>query len=86
MENLRNSIWGYHKQDVRDLIFEKDIIIDSQRKDIEYMRAENARLSQQNTQKSANNANIIAKKHNNYKNLRAIELEQDHLNLQKELQ
>lgn len=86
MENIRNSIWGYHKQDVRDLIFEKDIIIDSQRKDIEYLRAENARLSRQNTQKSANNANLNAKKHNNYNNLRAIKLEQDHLDLQKELQ
>lgn len=44
MDNIRNSFWGYNKKDVKALIFEKDQIINSQQKDIEYLRSQNNNL------------------------------------------
>ena len=39
MDKIRNSFWGYNKNDVRNLIFEKDQIIYTQQKDIDYLRS-----------------------------------------------
>lgn len=39
MEEIRNSFWGYNKEDVRNLILQKDKIIDAQKKDIDFLRS-----------------------------------------------
>jgi len=78
MDNIRNSVWGYNKQDVRDLIYEKDLLIDSQQKDIEYLRAENLKLTQKVTQQTAATTTSRGNK-------RVLKLEQEHLDLQKEM-
>ena len=79
MDNIRNSIWGYNKQDVRDLIYEKDLLIDSQQKDIEYLRAENLKLEQKNKKIKSSTQNYTNS------NTRVLSLEQEHLDIQKEM-
>lgn len=39
MEEIRSSFWGYNKEDVKNLITEKDKIIDAQKKDIDFLRS-----------------------------------------------
>lgn len=47
MNNIRRSFWGYNKDDVRNLISEKNQIIDAQQKDIDYLRKQNKQISSQ---------------------------------------
>ena len=45
MDNIRKSFFGYNKKDVHNLIYEKDQLIDTQQKDIDYLRKENQGLT-----------------------------------------
>lgn len=71
MQNIRNSFFGYNKKDIHDLIFQKDQIIDTQQKDIDYLRSEN-----QSLQSKLNNKHFVN---------RATKIEQEQLDSQQEL-
>ncbi len=53
MEEIRSSFWGYNKEDVKNLITEKDKIINAQKKDIDFLRSlsneQNSKNKQENT-------------------------------------
>lgn len=44
MNKIRNSIFGYHRQTVDNIIKEKDSLISLQQNDIDYLRYENQTL------------------------------------------
>ncbi len=84
MDNIRQSFWGYNKKDVHDLILEKDQLIDTQKKDIDYLRKENTALNQivnQNNSKKEKVNSVNPEQ----KQSRVVELEQKHLDTQKEM-
>lgn len=78
MDNIRRSFFGYNKNDVKNLIFEKDQIINTQQKDIDYLRAQNRNSAQLTTNNKQDNVN------NN--SSRFINLEQERLNKQIDLE
>ena len=78
MENIRRSFFGYNKNDVRNLIFEKDQIIHTQQKDIDYLRAQ--------TQKAITDQINSAVENANHNSSRFVNLEQARLEKQIELE
>lgn len=78
MHNLRNSFLGYNKNDVHDLIFKKDSIIDTQKKDIDYLRTENENLNKLLHKSYSKDSASQNKK-------RVTKLEQEHINEQMEI-
>ena len=79
MYKIRNSFWGYNKNDVRNLIFEKDQIIYTQQKDIDYLR------SQQN-QQTAIKEKLAEHKNIESNSNRFLNLEQSRLEKQLEME
>lgn len=79
MDKIRNSFWGYNKNDVRNLIFEKDQIIYTQQKDIDYLR------SLQN-QQTAIKEKIAEPKNIEGNSNRFLNLEQSRLEKQMEME
>ena len=92
MDNIRRSVFGYNKKDVHNLLFEIDTVIDTQRKDIDYLRTQNESLTNELNKKSLTSTerhNLSGKLENGKQNgqnvNRATKIEQDHLNNQKEM-
>lgn len=79
MDKIRNSFWGYNKNDVRNLIFEKDQIIYTQQKDIDYLR------SKQN-QQTAIKEKLAEPKNIEGNSNRFLNLEQSRLEKQMEME
>ncbi len=52
MENVRYSLFGYNKADVKNLLFEKEQIIHTQQKDIDFLRSQNETLKKMGNSKS----------------------------------
>ena len=57
MENVKRSLFGYNKKDVHNLLFEKDQVIDTQKKDIAFLQEQNKQLSSKIKQPQSTNSN-----------------------------
>lgn len=57
MEEIKSSFWGYNKEEVKNIITEKDKIIDAQKKDIDFLRSlANGQVSKDKTNSAHNKA------------------------------
>lgn len=65
MEDIKSSFWGYNKEEVKNIITEKDKIIDAQKKDIDFLRS---LANGQNTKNTINNFRGNPSKQPNDKN------------------
>lgn len=57
MEEIKSSFWGYNKEEVKNILAEKNKIIDAQKKDIDFLRSlanEQHSKTKQDTSRSQN--------------------------------
>ncbi len=62
MDNLKTGLFGYKKSQVNSLIKQKEDIIKTQQKDIDYLRAENSKIKQQSSPQKSTLKKLINKK------------------------
>lgn len=62
MDNLKTGLFGYKKNQVNSLIKQKEDIIKTQQKDIDYLRAENSKIKQQSSPQKSTLKKLINKK------------------------